>query len=621
MTTHTLQASHNVTTPITVAQLILKYLELEGVDHLFGIPGGATMFLSAELKKQRDKFRFVVCRQETGATYIADGYQRISGNPGVVMVTAGPGACNALTGAMNAQASGSRVLLLTGEVPEQYYGMGYLQEGVDASLDVQGVYRNAVGFSEILSNASSAQTLVEQALRAVMADPPGVAHLSMPDDVIGSEVTKTNPETKKIEGCSCSNPCSFPDEPAGYRAVGPHTRPRNDKAIEEAFEILLQAERPLLFVGNGCRRALQGGSLDALTTLVEKLGIPVMTTPQGKGLFPESHDLALRNWGIAYCEWPQFYMGPSCDGHFDALCILASSLGELATVKWNPLVVPDGKVIQVDIDPAALGRVYPLDLGIVADVGSSIDHLGALALSANPDPVGVGARRAAVAAIKSGRSPYASPAKYDSDQTPILPQRVMKSIQDHLPTDAHIFVDSGNCYGWAAHYLVVDPPMTFNIALNMGPMGVAVGAVVGGKFAAPDKTCIAIVGDGAFMMQGSEVATAAAHDVGAIWIVLSDDDLGMVSQGMDVFFPDPGTPPPAYPKSSWDHYYSLGTPDLAMYAEGLGAKGYTATTPAELDRYIKKAIIAAKKDAVPQVVVVKIDGSEIPPYYQQPQVT
>lgn len=616
-----LKSSSPVTEPITVAQLILRYLEMEGVDHVFGIPGGATMHLSAELKAQEDKFRFIVCRQETGATYMADGYQRISGGLGVVLVTAGPGACNALTGAMNAQASGSRVLMLTGEVPEQYFGMGYLQEGVDAKLDVQGVYQNAVAFSAMLSNGANAQTLVEEALRGVFADPAGVSHLSMPDDVVGGAVTRED-KTKSLKPCAPDNPCPFPDDPSGYRATGPAVLPRNDAAVEEAFDLLMKAERPLVFVGNGCRRALQGGSMEALLGFVETLGIPVMTTPEGKGLFPESHELSLRNWGIGYCEWPQYYMGPSGEGHFDALLVLASSLGELATVKWNPLVIPEGPIIQIDLDPGALGRVYPLDLGIVAGVGPSIDHLGKLAEAANPDPAGVEARKKAVAKIKE-KSPFVcGGAKYDSDQTPILPQRAMKSIQDHLDADAHIFVDSGNCYGWAAHYLCVDAPQTFNIALNMGPMGVAVGAVVGGKIAAPERTCVAIVGDGAFMMQGAEVSTAANHDVGAIWVVLDDYDLGMVSQGMNKFFPDPGDPP--YPDSSWNRYYSLGTPDkrpdLAKYAEGLGAQSYDARTPAEMDEVFPKAIAAARS-GVPQVVVVHVDGSEIPPYYQKPAVT
>lgn len=601
-------ALRKVAEPITVAKLILEYLALEGVDHLFGVPGGALMNLCNELKEQRERFNYIVCRQESGAAYIADGYARISGGLGVVAITAGPGATNALTGAMNAQASGTPMLVISGEAPVQYFGLGYLQEGIDARLDVKEIYEHAVAFSAVVTSAASAQTLCGEALRAALSVPGQVAHISVPDDVAGSPVLHALPGRTELTPFSEEAAGHLPCTPASYRSVPPFGQPGNGEGVRRAFELLTAAERPLILVGNGCRRALQDGGLRHLSDFVERHAIPVMTTPEAKALFPETHPLSLRNWGIGYCEWPQYWMGQD---RFDALLILGSALGELATAKWSPLMVPAGPAIQVDLSPAALGRAYPIDVGIVADVGRFLEELSRFAATTGPDAEGVRARRDAVGAIREDHSPFFDPEKRDSDASPIKPQALMRCINDALPKDAHVFVDSGNCYGWAVHHLVLDPPATFNIALNMGPMGVGVCAVIGGKIAAPDRTCVAIVGDGAFLMQGSEVSTAARYGVGAIWVVLNDNDLAMVSQGMNVFFPD---------AEAWNRYYDLGAPDLVRYSEGLGADACRVTSPAEMDAAFTRAILAADAERKPQVIVAEIDRSEIPPYYQKPRV-
>ncbi len=163
----------------TVAQVLLRYLRLEGVDKVFGIPGGGLTNLLVEFKNQRNSIDYVICRHETGAAYIADGYYRATGKLGVVMVTSGPGATNALTGAMNAQNDGSALLVITGEVNEQYFGKGYLQEGLDADLDINAIYKAASCYSAELTDQSEVQTLVEQALRDVLTIPRGMAHITI----------------------------------------------------------------------------------------------------------------------------------------------------------------------------------------------------------------------------------------------------------------------------------------------------------------------------------------------------------------------------------------------------------------------------------------------------------
>lgn len=579
-----------------VAQIILEYLKLEEVTHVFGIPGGGLKQMLEELRNQEDEFKYVICRQESGAAYMADGYFRVTGKLGVVMVTSGPGATNALSGSMNAQADHSAMLIITGEVPEEYVGMGYLQEGVAGGLKMDALYRNAVGYSQMVSSPENLHTLISQALRDSMSLPRRASHLSLPNSVSASVPNDPHP---------------LPKGPGNYRA--PQV-PRRPDQVEQAFDMLTKAKRPLIFLGNGNRFTLQNvdicsgketGRLDRFMRFAEKHAIPVMTTPDGKALFPESHPMALRTFGMASCEWTFLYMNGEGQQQYDALMVIGSTLGELATRKWDPILVPDGPLIQVDADHAVIGRSFPFELGIVADAGETIDHLCELGETAEPNER-VAPRRAFIEKIKE-RSPYLHPEKRFSDAVPVLPQAMSRIINEELPdSPCHIFIDGGNCIGWALHYMELDPPTQIHNSLDMGPMGFGTCAVVGAKFGQPEATCICLTGDGGFMMQGSEVSTAAQNKLGVIWIVQFNNDLGMVSQGNAHFMHDPG----------WDNYYKLGDPDLCKYAEGLGAEAYRARSPDELREHVKSAIRNADKNHKPQVVVVDINRDEVPPYYQ-----
>ncbi len=207
--------------------------------------------------------------------------------------------------------------------------------------------------------------------------------------------------------------------------------------------------------------------------------------------------------------------------------------------------------------------------------------------------------------------PYLEPDKRNSQAEPIPPQSLMGCLSELLPEQSHIFIDGGNCIGWALHYLEINPPAQVHCALDMGPMGFSVGAVVGARIGAPESTCIAITGDGGFLMHGAEVSTAAQYHVGAIWIVLRDNDLNMVSQGMDHYFPDP---------TVWQGYYALGQPNLEKFAEALGAEAYTVTKRSDMVNVFPRAIEGARggkdgKPPRPQVIVAHIDAREAPPYY------
>lgn len=581
-----------VTPTITVAQTLIAYLKLEGVSHVFGIPGGGLQNLLVEFKNARRQIAYVICRHETGAAYAADGYARVSGGLGVVMVTTGPGATNALTGTMNADNDGSSLLTITGEVAQQFFGKGYLQEGTDLRLDVNRLFAASTDFSAMISLAGNVQELLEQALRVARGTPGRATHLSLPDNV-SLETLSPLPLAKTTE--------SYRSGPGGIAS----------RDVQRIAETLSQAKRPLIFLGNGCRKALAAGGLAQLQAFVEQYQIPVVTTADGKGIFPESHPLSLRVYGFANCEWPKYWMQPTrIDPNaepYDALLIVGSALGGLATNNWLPMIEPQGPIVQLDVDGRALGRGLPLAYGVVGEAGALFEALPAAATSCNWSQADIAARRAFVAGIKR-KSPFVAPKDYASKARPIKPPALIRVLQETLPADAIVMLDSGNCVGWASHYFVIDPPGQIHAALAMGPMGFGVGAVVGAKFAAPGKVCLAVVGDGAFLMHGAEVSTAQANRLGAIWVVLNDDDLHMVTQGMSILHPDHAEP------KVYDQLYGLGKPDLVKFAEGLGADAHGIDDPAALAALMPKVLAAAAKGR-PQVIVARIDRKQLPPYY------
>ncbi len=579
----------------TVAQLLIHHLKAEGVTKIFGIPGGTVVWIMAELKRQAPEIEYVICRHEGGAAFMADGYARVSGKLGVVLTTSGPGATNALSGAINSQASNSSVLVITGEVPEKYFGQGYLQEGSDIRLNVSGVFRHAVASSVLITNPTHFQALFKQALRSALSLPHGTAHVSMTNELAGRTIT--------------FDPASV--EPQSYRARAACT---DIKAVRQTLEQLAQARRPLIFLGNGCREALSSSErLAAFTAFVEHWGIPVMTTPNAKGIFPESHPLSLRNYGICGSAWPALYMKPEDDPeHFDALVVLGSSLGQLTTSivarePYSKTLIPQGPFIQFDLDASMIGRSFAVTQGVIAELGATLDALCELAAGMAPDTHAADERKALIADIKRRHSHCVDAEGHASKLAPVHPAALMRVINE-VVKEGQVFIDAGNCVGWSLNYMVVDPPLRYQSALSMGPMGFAAAAVVGAKMAAPDQPCIAIVGDGALMMHGSEISTAAQTRTGAIWIVLDDNDLSMVSQGMEQLVPDQNT---------WLEYYKLGRPDLVQFARGLGADTVAVHPSDGSDAFksaLANAVAAAQATSRPQVIVVYIDTKPAPPY-------
>ena len=609
----------------TVAETFLYYLKsLEGVDTVFGVPGkGVEWFLDAmdysesgDAPADRRNVHFIICRHDGSASFMADGYARVSGKLGVCLVTSGPGASNAVTGVMCAQVDSSAVMVVTGEVAEADFGRGAFQEGADSGIDIVKMYESVTEYSMLVSNASNFQTILTQAIRTATAEPRRAVHIAVPTGIAGQ--TRESVKVPMMRR-------NYVPEPAGADA----------KLTQETFSALRNAQRPLILVGSGARHTFldpgdRSGSADRLENflqaVVEKWGIPVMTTPRAKGVVPERHPMSLRNYGMAACAWPQYYMKQAeffpQEPPYDCLVVLGSQLKQWATNAWNPMLVPDGPLIQVDLDPTVIARGFPVEHGIVGNCTDFVEQLSSLAFAADPneeEQACIAARKTFVADTVKSFPAWESVDKRASDAVPVLPQRLMADLQvvldnePRLQLGGHVVIDTGNTMGWTWSELVVNPPVQIWYNTGMGSMGWGNGAGIGAKVADPERPVIIITGDGGFLMNGKEISTAYAHNLGVVWIVFDDNNLLMVSQGMGKDFPDP---PRGH--DSWYDFYKLGNADLVQFSRSLGADAIGTDQPGALTTLLPEALRRADKDNRPQVIVVKIDHEEAPAYPAPP---
>jgi acetolactate synthase-1/2/3 large subunit len=575
----------------TVASVLLDYLALEGVDRIFGYPGAALGYLLNELRAP-GAIEYVICRQETAAAYIADAYSRITGKLGAVLVTTGPGITNALTGVVNAQSMNSSLLIVSAEVPQKYFGRSALQAGVEGPLRVVEIYRQACEYSAIISDPAHFEELLKQALRKAMSIPHRATHISLPENLANQPVG-----------------ARMPASTINYR-----TRPASASRQQtgEVLDILADSALPLIWLGNGCRRVLFPGThatregaakIDArrerFFAFLERFCLPVITTGDAKGLFPESSPLSLRNYGLGGGPWPSEYVKrrPSKSGatpEYDSLCVLGSALSQLATDSWAAEMIPYGPLIQVDADQSVIGRGYPVNLGVVAELGEFIDHLVDFADKRTPNRKLCEQRKRYLEQVRKIPYPVPNPqAEY------------IIEICEHLPADSHVFVDACSADFLALMYFVVDPPMQMHNSLVQGPIGSAVAGVIGAAFAT-ERPCVAICGDGGFLMHGFEISTAAQHKLGCLWIVFQNQVLGTVVQKMEHEYPGTNG-------KSWDGLLGIGNADLVAIARGLGADAVEITSVDAIGPAVVAAIIHGKERRRPQVIVVPTDVYPIPP--------
>jgi len=559
---------------VSVAELLLEYLKREGVRTVFGLPGGPLTPVFDALYRD-PALRVVTARHEAGAAFMALGYARVSGRLGGCFVTTGPGATNAITGIAAAKSDSLPVFILTAQVATATFGRGSIQDSHD-DVDIVAMFKSITKTSVMLAHPHNFAATMRRALRCAMTGRRGPVHLNLPTDFMKKKV---------------------PDEAQWPQEYRPLSRAFDREAIKAAAERLLAAEKPAILAGNGVNL---GDARAELLELAELLSIPVATTPRGKGAFPERHPLALRVFGVASSPWAEAYL---LEERADVLFVIGSSLHECSTQGWDARLKPTQALLQLDVEPAVIGRNYPVTVPMVGDVKTTLRELlfHVKRLIARGEH-GVRADLSALRRAKRRSSPLLDEAATRSDALPIKPQRLMRELNEALPEDAIVFLDSGNHTLWATHYLDATGRNAFVHSWgDFGAMGYGVAAPIGGKLAAPDRPVVAIVGDGAFAMQGMEVSTAATHGIAVVWVVFNDSRLNAVYHGQKLQYAG---------RTIGCDFLRM---DIAKIAEGLGAVGRRVTAVEEIGPALTEALASGK----PTVLDVWIDAEEVPPIHSR----
>ena len=558
---------------VTAVGLLLKYLEAEGAQCIFGIPGGPLMPLY-EAVFESGKIRSIITKHEEGAAFMADGYARVSGRLGVCCTTTGPGATNALTGIACAQRDSVPVMLLTAQIATAAFGKGAAQESSPLGIDIVDMYKAVTKASVMLVSPEKMSDMARYLLRRCLSGRPGPVHFSLPADMM-------------------KRPVSEDVWPAAHYRPQPELFDR--RSVREAAALLLGARRPAILAGYGVHLSR---AYVELISLAERLNIPVATTPKAKGVFPEDHPLSLGVFGLAGSPQADAVL---LSDKTDLLLTVGTSMGEASTHAWDPRLGSGRALLQIDVDPSEIGKNYPVKTGLVGDARRVLLEIGfelereIARMEPGPDLAG---RLAAVRECKRAHPRYIDAAGMEDMSVPLKPQRVVAEMRRALPDDAILFVDIGNVMAWALHYYEVRRPGSFFINMGFGSMGHGVAAAIGGKLAAPHRPVVALVGDGAFAMNGMEVHTAVENDIPVIWVVQNNGGHGMVHLGETMQFKG------KFHTALFNH-----TLDIVKIAEALGALAFKAERPGDVEKFVRMGLAANR----PTVIDARTDVNAFPP--------
>jgi len=329
--------------------------------------------------------------------------------------------------------------------------------------------------------------------------------------------------------------------------------------------------------------------------MAEMLSIPVATTPKAKGAFPEDHPLALGVLGLCGSPLAESYMK---SGETDVLLVIGASLNQITTSSWDPKLRPSRCLAHVNIDPTEIGKNYAADIPLVGDACTIVNEISFRVLrDLVQEEEKRRSREELVASLRDEVGMYVEPEKLESESVPVKPQRMVKELEEALPDDAILFVDTGNAMCWVIHYMKFRRPNSFISAFGLLTMGHGTAAAIGGKLAAGNRPVVALVGDGCFQMNGMEVATAVNYDIPVVWIVQNNAKLGLVHE-LQRFSLGDNTVATTFKEVN-----------LAKVAEGLGAVGHRISKPGELRELLPRAIASGR----PTVIDCLIDPDEVPP--------
>jgi acetolactate synthase-1/2/3 large subunit len=543
---------------ITAAEAMVRQLESYGVEYVFGLCGHTNIaFLDA---LGRSDIKFVIARHEQTAAHAADGYARMTGKPGVLLVHVGPGMMNAVTGVATAALDSVPLITIAGDIPSYYHGRHPHQEvNLHTDADQTAIYRPFVKRAWHPHRAEDLARFTERAFWTATSGRPGTVLLNVPMDLFSRQVAE--------------------ESATAYPLVAHSPAPALPQAdAQRIAEMLVNAERPLIYVGGGLRGE-PGRS--ALLRLAEHLNIPIAHSLMAKGTVDDQHPLVMGMTGFWGLEFANKYTMDA-----DVVLALATRFAETDASSWNSDYTwhfPPGRLIQIDIDPAEIGRNYPVEIGAVADAGLAVEAIADAVATLRPQ----GTKRAALRdTIRAERDELFTSSRERGRSTdfPLRPERILTDLRAALPPDAVLVTDVGWNKNGVAQCYELPPEGRFITPGGLSTMGFGPAAAIGVQIAAPEKVVVALIGDGGMSAQLPAVPMAVEQGLPLIFLVMNNRAHGTIADLQASSF---GA---SFGCEFRDREGNPYSPDFAAYGRACGADGYLIEQPRDLADALREAI-------------------------------
>jgi len=533
---------------LTGAEALIRSLEKESVDVIFGLPGGC--ILPAYDPLLGSSMRHILVRHEQGAGHMAEGYAHVTGRPGVAMVTSGPAATNMVTPLCDAFMDSIPMVCITGQVSTSAIGTDAFQE-----CDTVGITRSVTKHNELVMRADDIPLAIRQAFHIATTGRPGPVLIDLPKDVLQNNMTWHWPSDDDVV-----------DSLPGYRP----TTKGHPRMIKEAAKLILSSHQPVLYLGGG---VLKARAAEIVRELAELTNIPVVTTLMARGAFPDNHPLCLGMPGMHGNATAITAMQKA-----DLLITLGARFDDRVTGKVSAFA-PDAKIIHVDIDPAEQGKVRKPDVPIVGDCRLVVEEI----VRAIRELISGGTSQADITPWRSKVSGWQEQFPLEYDQSApgeaLKPQYCLEKIRDAAPDGTIVVSGVGQHQMWTSQFWHFNEPYTWVNSGGLGTMGFSVPAAIGAKVGQPDRTVWAIDGDGCFQMTAQELITASQENIPIKVGILNNSYLGMVRQWQEMFY--------------GNRYSEVdlggGIPDFVKWAESMGCIGIRVESPEEVEAAIDKA--------------------------------
>ncbi|GAB6033996.1 acetolactate synthase 3 large subunit [Galenea microaerophila] len=527
---------------LTGAQILIKYLEDEGVEHIWGYPGGAVLPIYDALDTDAKHLKHILVRHEQAAVHAADGYARSTGKPGVVLVTSGPGATNAVTGIATAYMDSIPMVVITGQVPVPMIGLDAFQE-----IDTVGITRPIVKHNFLVKDVDDLALTLKKAFYIATTGRPGPVVIDIPKDIQNAKSTYEYPQEVTL------------------RSYQPVTKGHSGQ-IKKAVELMKTAERPILYTGGG---VVLGDASEELVQLTRKLGFPITNTLMGLGAYPATDKQFVGMLGMHGTYEANLAMH-----HSDLIIAIGARFDDRVTGNLEKFC-PDAKVIHVDVDPASISKNVQVDVPIVGPVKQVLAEMNQLVDSGfemdHPE-----ALEAWWEKIETWRATDCL--KYDTLGKKIKPQAAVEAVYEVTNGEAYVSSDVGQHQMYAAQYYKFDKPRRWINSGGLGTMGFGLPAAMGAQMAHPDATVVCITGEGSIQMNIQELSTCLQYGLPVKVVCLNNGYLGMVRQWQEFFY---------------DRRYSMSymdsLPDFVKLAEAYGHIGVRIEDPAKLKEQLAEA--------------------------------